>query len=208
MLRSIFDQPPLGQRGGDQKPRDCTEIDLGERLHRLRLRRQCSIAELAQITGVKARLLQKIEAGTTSPKISVLQPILSALGVGWGEFLAPQPPADYGTRQVNTLAEAGQQITAVNYQHRLLASSMLQKKMLPKISTLTLISELSSSPWDAHAGEAFVMVLEGAATLHSDDYETTLLAAGDSVYFDCTRRYRLFADQQPGTKVVWLTSLT
>ena len=48
-------------------------------------------------------------------------------------------------------------------------------------------SELSAfGPLAVHPGEELIYVLSGAVIVHTEDYEPTVLRAGDSMYFDAS----------------------
>ncbi len=191
----------------DRKTGQSGEIDVASRLMRLRTGRGRSVAWLAQAAGISPRRLQKIESGDTSPAIETLERLLAALGVSFADLFAMDESGPL-SRRVLSPREEGRYQSVPGYRHRLLSAELLHKKMLPVTSSITRIEAGTEVRWEAHEGEAFVLVQKGCVTLLTEHYAPLVLHEGDSVYFDCSAAYRLCGEDTGAAEVVWLTSLT
>jgi transcriptional regulator with XRE-family HTH domain len=70
----------------DERPKELTEI-LGKNLRRLRTRRGLSLERLAKDSTVSRAMLSQIELGRSTPTISVLWKISTALGVQFAALI-------------------------------------------------------------------------------------------------------------------------
>ncbi len=200
MTASVFAPGVLSLDHLDPPPQLDAEIDLGKRLSQLRLSQHLSLEKVAGDVGMTRRQLQKIEAGSISPKIAVLQQLLTSLGSDFEAILAREEGHCRSRRSI-TLAGSGCLLRQKQASHRVLASELLQKRMLPRISTL----KQGAGEWSAHEGEAFIMVLKGQVRMLAAYYAPLLLNEGDSIYFDGNMRYQLCVDDAAVAEVAWLT---
>jgi transcriptional regulator with XRE-family HTH domain len=69
-------------------PMSDAELDVGTRLKELRTERGLSQRALAGLAGITAGALSQMENGLTSPSVSTLKRILSALGVSMAAFFS------------------------------------------------------------------------------------------------------------------------
>lgn len=196
----------------DQHSLRPNNIDLGKRLYRLRTERGVTISALARTVGLSTRQLQNIETGISSPRIEQLQPILVALRVDFDSLFSMRDERTPLNRRTLTPVNAAITLSLQHYQHRLLCTELLHKKMLPLITVLepSAVLALSDAPvraWEQHDGEVLIVVLRGRVTLLGEFYRPLLLQQGDSVYFDGSTPYQLQNDGKCDAKFVWLTSL-
>lgn len=77
--------PPVVDR--ERSPRELTEV-LGRNLRRLRTRRGLSLERLAKESTVSRAMLSQIELGRSTPTISVLWKISTALGVQFATLIS------------------------------------------------------------------------------------------------------------------------
>ena len=196
----------------DQHSLRPNNIDLGKRLYRLRTERGVTISELARAVGLSSRQLQNIETGTTSPRIEQLQPILAALGVDFDRLFSMRDERAPLNRRTLTPVNAAMTLSLQHYQHQLLCTELLHKKMLPLITVLkpsAVFKSLSNGArtWEKHDGEVLLLVLRGQVTLVGELYQPLLLQLGDSVYFDGSTPYQLYNEGKLDAEVTWLTSI-
>jgi transcriptional regulator with XRE-family HTH domain len=82
------------QNGRVSEAVDRTLEAVGPRLKRLRLRRDVTLAELAQETGISTSTLSRLEAGLRRPTLEQLLPLARAHGVTLDELVDAPPTGD------------------------------------------------------------------------------------------------------------------
>jgi transcriptional regulator with XRE-family HTH domain len=154
-------------------------IDVGRNLHDLRINRGLSIRSLAELSGLNVNTLSLIENGKTSPSVSTLQQLASALAVPITAFFesntqknnisyqktgqCPQAAFAYGT-----VADLGAGLTLRGGQ--------------PLLVTLQPHASSGSTPI-VHTGHEFVFCLDGRLAYTIEDH-TYILDPGDSLLFE------------------------
>ncbi|PWB49606.1 MAG: cupin [Anaerolineales bacterium] len=154
-------------------------IDVGRNLHNLRNNRGLSMRTLAGLSGLNVNTLSLIENGKTSPSVSTLQQLASALAVPITAFFEtvvtknnisyqktgqrPQAAFTYGT-----VADLGAGLTLRGGQ--------------PLLVTLEPKANSGSTPI-VHTGHEFVFCLEGKLAYTIEDH-TFMLDPGDSLLFE------------------------
>lgn len=155
------------------------EVLVGRRLRELRTKRRLSLRALAELSGLNVNTLSLIENGKSSPSVSTLQQLSTALGEPISSFFAAEPvqkqvvytsvsgrpQADFGSSQMENLA-------------RNLAGNSIQ----PFIVTLNP-GMGSGDRMIVHTGHEFVYCLEGSLRYQIEN-EEFLLHAGDSLVFE------------------------
>lgn len=171
------------------KLRDSSENDLetaiGRTVREFRKARTMTVADLGAATGLSAGMLSKIENGLTSPSLSTLNALSSALSVPITAFFRRFEE----TREAS-LVRAGEAVeieragTRAGHQYRLLghlggnASGVVGE---PYLITLTADSDVF--PTFQHDGIELIYMLEGEVRYRHGD-EVYHLRPGDSLFFD------------------------
>jgi transcriptional regulator with XRE-family HTH domain len=158
---------------------DANPIDVGTRLRMLRAGASLSIRALAEKSGLNVNTLSLIENGKTSPSVSTLQQLASALGVPVTEFFVAE-------RENKTVVHqrSGQRPRAV-FAHGVmenLGAGMSRLGAEPLIVTLEANADSGKNPI-VHTGREFVYCLEGRVA-YTVDTEIYLLEPGDSLLFE------------------------
>lgn len=180
---------------------------LGLQIRAARQRCDLTLKALSEKSGVASSTLSKIENNHLSPSCQIVQQVVEALGLDLPQlFASHQGKAKLSRRALNFGAEGVVHPTST-YEHRLLASELTQKKMLPFVSTVRARSIDQFNGWVRHQGEEFFMVLSGAVELHSEFYEPVRLGTGDSGYFDSTMGHALVSVSPEDARVIWVVSL-
>lgn len=167
----------------------------GDVIRNLRKRREMTLSDVSQRTGLAVSTISKLEKGQASLSYDKLVLMSKALEVDISELLeaspatAPPGVALSGRRIVHRAGE-GQEVETRSYRQTYLATELLNKKLVP------IIAELHARTLDQfiaefgalirHPGEEFVYVLDGEVEFHTDLYAPVRLKAGDSMYFDST----------------------
>ncbi|MEH6814584.1 MAG: XRE family transcriptional regulator, partial [Motiliproteus sp.] len=181
---------------------------LGAQLKAARKRYDLTLKALSEKSGVAASTLSKIENNQLSPSFQIVQQVVQALELDLPQLFAwHHGEATLSRRALTRRSEGGIHPTPT-YEHRLLASDLSQKKMLPFTSTIRARSLDHFDGWVCHEGEEFFFVLSGSVEMHSDVYEPVLLGVGDSAYFDSTMGHALISVSEEDAEVIWVVSLS
>jgi uncharacterized cupin superfamily protein/DNA-binding Xre family transcriptional regulator len=154
-------------------------IDVGRCLRELRLSRELSIRSLADQSGLNVNTLSLIENGKTSPSVSTLQQLASALGVPITAFFETDAPK-------NNLAyrKAGKGPRA-SFSHGTLEDlgvGLTLQGGRPFLVTLEPDADSGPTPI-VHTGHEFVYCLEGHLSYTIED-RAYPLEPGDSLLFE------------------------
>lgn len=169
----------------DKEGAGASEISVGRRLRELRLEHEISIRALAEKSGLNANTLSLIENSKTSPSVSTLQQLASALGVPITAFFETDAPK-------NNIAfhKAGQRL-AVAFAHGVmedLGAGLSSRGAEPFIVTLEPNADSGPDPI-VHTGREFVYCLEGRLA-YTIGEQTFLLEPGDSLLFEAFLPHR------------------
>lgn len=173
--------------------KEAISIDVGQRLKSLREERGVSMRGLARNSGLSANALSMIERGLTSPSVSTLVKIATALGVPVTAFFRTEPERQ---RVVFSKASERNRIPFLRGLWEGLGGEMFSGRV--DAFMINLDSGGSSGPHNMlHSGSEFVFCLRGKL-----DYEVEgqryLLETGDSLIFAAQLSHRW---RNPGTTV-------
>jgi transcriptional regulator with XRE-family HTH domain len=140
-----------------------------------RLRRNLTLAQLSELSGISVGHLSRLETGTRTPTVRLLLQLARALGVSVGTLIGE--PHEQDTVHLSRSIDR-QTITA--------GDTSLQSLSDPALPLLQAV-ELSLQPGRvgepaAHAGEEWVYVINGTIEVDVNGHTATL-AAGDAVHF-------------------------
>jgi transcriptional regulator with XRE-family HTH domain len=163
---------------GDSKP--------GRALRALRIRRDWTLAEMSERTGLPVSTLSKIENDKAQLSYDKLTRLCAGLEIDIAELFATDAmaPAQVTGRRSITRAGEGRPIDTDSYLHLYPASDLLNKRFVPIIAEIHARSLSEFGELIRHPGEEYAYVLEGAVELHTELYAPTRLETGDSIYFD------------------------
>jgi transcriptional regulator with XRE-family HTH domain len=165
--------------------RPSTDINVGKRLRELRAERGISIRALAEQSGLNVNTLSLIENSKSSPSVSTLQQVASALKVPITAFFevqtAPQTVVyqKQGDRQVAHFAHG----TLTD-----LAAGFTRPGMEPFVVTLEPEADSGDTPI-VHTGLEFVYCLEGRIDYQVEE-QIYILEPGDSLLFEAHLPHR------------------
>ncbi len=165
--------------------KDAISIDVGGRLRELRQGIGMSMRALARMSSLSANALSMIERGKTSPSVSTLYKLSTAMGIPITSFFREQP-----TQKDVVFCKASER-TRVQFMRGLwegLGGEMFIGRVEPFM--LTLESGASSGPFGIqHTGHEFVYCLRGNLTYMVEN-QHYLLEAGDSLLFAAELRHK------------------
>ena len=159
------------------------EMCIGREVRQLRRKHDMTVTELAELAGLSSGMLSKIENGHTSPSLTTLQSLSSALNVSITALMRK-----FEERRDATFVAAGGGLkiqrrgTRAGHEYRVLGHSLDEEiTMEPFVITLTDKSEVF--PAFEHQGTEFLYVLEGRMDYHHGG-ATHVMGPGDSLFFD------------------------
>jgi transcriptional regulator with XRE-family HTH domain len=162
-----------------------TEINVGRRLRELRTERGLSIRALAKQSGLNVNTLSSIENDKTSPSVSTLQQVATALKLPINAFFETQIYP-----QTIVYQKAGNRQSA-SFTHGTLAdlgAGFAGSGLEPFVVTLEPQADSGDTPI-VHTGLEFVYCLEGCITYEVEG-ETFTLDPGDSLLFEAHLPHR------------------
>lgn len=188
-------------------PFPTAEAPLGPRIRMLRLARGLSLADLARATGVSEATMSRIETGQSVVSAPHLYGLAATLGVDLSTFFTdPATRMQPGVRSV-TRAGQGGRYAGGRLEARLLHDDLLHKAMHPFVNRVTARRLDQAGGLSAHAGEEFLLVLEGELVLLSASYAPLCLHPGDSLYFDGREPHAYLAGSAAGAAFLVVSSV-
>lgn len=163
------------------------EVNVGWRLRELRIERGLSIRALAELSSLNVNTLSLIENGKTSPSVSTLQQVASALQTPITAFfetqVVPQP----------VVFQKAENRPLVSFTHGLLAD-MGAGFTSPGLEPFEIVLQPDSGSGKnpiVHTGLEFVYCLEGKIGYRVGEVEY-VLEPGDSLLFEAHLPHRWF----------------
>jgi transcriptional regulator with XRE-family HTH domain len=157
--------------------------DVASRLLEIRQGRGLSLRALADVSGLSVNAISRIERGESSPTVTSLQRLASALDVPLMEFFMVDPP------HATVIVRAGERLRTRTDGVLIesLGTGLPGQQLGPFLMTLEPGASGGEEPI-AHGGEEFVHCLEGEAEYLVDD-GWHALAEGDSLLFLAHQRH-------------------
>lgn len=189
------------------KKREVAPTAVANQIEQLRRGRGMTLQSFANITGVAASTLSKIERDELSPTISTLQKITKGLGIEMADLFAKSNGKELapGRRSV-TRASSGKGYTTSSCENQVLCSEIKNKKFVPVLTRVVARSVDDYPAWAKSDAEIFLMVIKGQMQLHSELYEPLDLGPGDSVYYDASAEHAWISIGEEDAEVVWVFS--
>ena len=164
---------------------ELASLDIGSQVRALRNRRDLTLQDLADLSGLSKPNLSQIENNLVTPPIATLLKIAAALGVSIGYFFqgAGSDSSMVVVRKADRYGVAkGPHISHIGYQYEPLAYPKIDKTMEPFIVHMDERTA-EAIVYNNHRGEEFLYVLEGRLEFRRGD-NVVILEEGDSLYFD------------------------
>jgi len=155
-------------------------MNLGERIRKLRIQEHRTLQDVADECGFTKGLLSKIETGKVVPPVATLVKIAQSMGIKVSTLIEDNDEAEtvYTTKRET---EENSTRTRVGYSIFPFATNHINKKMQPFLFVARRgeVKEHRLS----HAGEEFLYVIEGEMRFKVGNIEYTL-KGGDGLYFN------------------------
>jgi transcriptional regulator with XRE-family HTH domain len=194
----------MGTRGPPQANEtsigmDVTLAMIGARIRQFRAKKGLTLQSLGRITGLSPSMLSLVERGKTSPSISTLIVISSALDVHISDLVAVE---ERSVRDpVSRLAEQPVFQAAAGVLRRVLRAD-------PMRGVEIAINEYAPDAGSAtapvqYAGYEYVVVLEGRLTVEVDG-KRHVLDPGDLIAYGSSRDHRIWNYGPGRAKALWV----
>lgn len=158
-------------------------LNIGIRIRSIRTQQRRTLDEIAQVCECSKSLLSKIERGKVIPALATLSKIANALGVRVSVLM--EDGEDGGPALTPNLIQRPDAFVATDkgYTIYAVAPHFIGKKMQP-VLVYGRQGEVKAHSV-SHAGEEFIIVLEGEVKAHIGT-EKYHLKQGESIYFQST----------------------
>lgn len=171
-------------------------MNIGIKIKALRLKAGLTQEELADRCELTKGYISQLENDLTSPSISTLGDMLTALGITFGEFFAEEEemPLRYAPEDCFEKESGGMKI-------RWLVPSNEKLLMEPMLLTLGAGEETDRDV--PHDGEEFGYVLDGEISVTCGGRKEKI-AAGESFYYDCGKPHHIANESDRTARFVWI----
>ena len=159
------------------------EAAIGREVRAFRKELNMTVVDLANVAGLSAGMLSKIEHGQTSPSLATLQSVAMALNVPVTALFR-----SFEEERSASFVKAGEGLnierrgTRAGHQYQLLGHT-LEKSIGVEPYLITLTNKSDVFPIFQHAGVEFIYVLQGKVKYRHGDQVYTL-TRGDSLFFE------------------------
>lgn len=161
------------------------EVAIGREVRAYRRKKDITVAELANLTGLSIGMLSKIENGITSPSLTTLQTLANALSVPLTSFFRRfEENREVVHVKSGDAVEMERAGTRAGHQYNLLghigsnASGVIVEPYM-----ITLSEKSDVFPTFQHDGIELLYMLEGEVEYRHGD-QLFLMQPGDSLFFD------------------------
>ena len=158
------------------------EAAIGRVVRAFRKELNMTVVDLANVAGLSAGMLSKIEHGQTSPSLATLQSVAKALNVPVTALFR-----SFEEERSASFVKAGEGLnierrgTRAGHQYQLLGHT-LEKSIGVEPYLITLTDKSDVFPIFQHAGVEFIYMLQGKVKYRHGDQSSTL-PRGDSLFF-------------------------
>lgn len=179
-----------------------TNVQIGEKIKRLRLRLALTQEELADRCELSKGFISQVERDLTSPSIATLVDILQCLGTTLSAFFKDDATVSQVVFKESDMFEKSdtEELTG---QVTWLVPNAQSNTMEPIILRLAQGGKTFTD--DPHEGEEFGYVLSGSVDLALGD-ETHRVKSGESFYFRANEPHSIANAGKSAAKVIWVST--
>ncbi len=189
----------------NQKNISATNESLALLVRDARKKKKLTLEDTANLTGIGRSTLSKIENNQTVPGFDIVRKLVSALDLHIPQLFVQTPRETIsGRRDINRKGEGYFESTKT-YEHEVLCNDLVNKEMIPYLSTIKARDISEFKEWIRHRGEEFLYVLEGEIELHTEYYKPVLLKKGDSAYYDSGMGHFCISISPDDAVILWIT---
>lgn len=206
MEGEIYDEYPSLALAKESQEETIAPLKLGSRIKEIRSRLGITLEEASQRTGLARSTLSKIENEQISPTFQAMQKLANGLQIDMPQLFEKNEKNIATGRRDITLKGQGKPHPTQTYEHELLATQLLNKKMMPFKSQVRARTFDEYGDWVRHDGEEFLLIISGAVVFYSEFYEPIELSEGDSVYYDANMGHMLVSISEEDALILWVTA--
>lgn len=176
--------------------------DLPHRLKTFRRARLLTLEQLAERTNLTKSYLSKLERGLSEPSISTVLKLAAAYDVDISELIGTEKEDGAGVSVVRFGERTPLDLPNkdAGYHYEAVAGKRTFRSMNPFIVRPPHQTQDAAAVFP-HAGEEFMLVLKGSATVSVGE-QTFELASGDSIYFDSELPHKLLSTSPERAEVL------
>ncbi len=161
---------------------------IGDRIKGLRVKREMTIKDVSEKTGLPEDLISKIENQEVSPPLGNIISISEALRASVGELFGDSADSPFcivrsGNRKAVSRFGSAEGKSG-HYSYEALGHKKQNRQMEPFLVALAPGDDFTVEP-SKHVGEEFIFVLEGQVEVRLSNH-VDILEPGDSIYYDST----------------------
>jgi len=176
-------------------------MEIGERIKRLRLQRGLTQEELANRCELSKGFISLLERDLTSPSIATLTDVLECLGTDLTAFFSVQPEEKLVFSEEDTYIK--EDTETLRGSIRWLVPTAQKNQMEPIIVEM---EAGGSTDWDnPHEGEEFGYVLSGSVQIELGE-RLVKARKGESFYFRPTEPHRLVNAGKVTVRFLWVST--
>jgi transcriptional regulator with XRE-family HTH domain len=192
-------------------------IEIGALLRKARIKRAMSLRSLAAEVGLSPSLISQVETGKTQPSVSTLYALSNFLGLSVDELLANDSDAGEGDDSRSLAPDAhhhahqrpiqrGRDNPRLEMDNGVIWERLAISDDDSTEPILAIYSPGASSSIEGklmrHGGHEHAYLLEGELTVHLE-FETYVLAPGDSLQFDALRPHMYVNNGNVPARGLW-----
>jgi len=186
-----------------EPPQEDIEVNVGERVKKVREGRNLSLQDISQRTGLDVSLLEQIESGSLAPPLGIVIKLAKALNLKMGYFISGEEDRAYtivrkSDRKVVSRYDS-KKGEYYGYGYESLAPHKKNRHMEPFLVSLDPAE--TEEERSTHDGQEFIYVLEGAMEVRLDE-EVHILRPGDAIYYDSTVPHLVKCHGDKRTKIL------
>jgi len=183
-----------------------SEYNIGAKIRKLRHDRRMTLQKVSTEIGVSTALISQIENGHISPPIGTLTRIARFFDVKMADFFTEQEePRRYEVVRAGEQSARRDMIpdTGMKRAVELFSNHPYAKKLAPSLIEIPATAKEDSG--HSHAGEEFVLVIEGSLIICYGAHDIKL-DEGDSIYFDADTVHSFISAGNQGAKLLSIVS--
>jgi transcriptional regulator with XRE-family HTH domain len=162
------------------------EVQVGDRIRKLREARGITLQQLAEKTGFSSALISQIENRMVSPPLGTLVKIANAFDTSVSAFLGGKAERAFSIvrkEDRTTVSRVGlKESGKFAYTYEALGAGKAGRKMEPFLVRLQPLLERNVAR-NSHEGEEFLFILSGKVEVFLDKY-SDVLSEGDCIYYN------------------------
>ena len=191
------------------------DVKLGEILRKIRNINGWTLKQVSEMTDISVSTLSKVERDKLSLTYDKLVKLANGLNIDFTSLFTNSSEDNSSRKQVilgrrsTSRGNDGDRLDTPKYNHIYLHNEIRNRAFIPIVAEVKAKSIEEFGPLISHPGEEFSYVLEGAVFVHTEYYEPSRLAAGESIYFDSNMKHGYVADPECGVcKILSVCSAT